>query len=236
MNAKRARVGLMVPANNTTMEIELPAFLGCGPCDVIRIPRPSGLLTEQDVRAYVDQAIQLAERYADRSVDVVVYGCTAAGTLAGRERDEGIGRQLADRTRAPAVTTAGSMVRWLEEQRVRRIALVTPYSAAVNERLVRLLAGSGIGVANLARFEVANVDELGAITLDEVAAKARSTMRDDCDGMFIACSQLPTAMIIEQLARAFGRPVGSSIQATAHFTGRALQARKQATMTGEAST
>jgi maleate cis-trans isomerase len=215
---QRLRVGLMIPANNTTMEVELPHWLGCGPCDVIRIPRPPGLLTTSDIPAYVDSAIALAQRFVTHRVDVVVYGCTAAGILAGRERDASIGQALAARTGAPTVTTAGSMVRWLEEQELQRIALVTPYSDAVNKQMIRLLHDAGIEVRNLVRFDVANVDELGAITADQVEEKARASMRDDCEGMFIACSQLPTATLIEPLAQTFGRPVASSIHVTAHYT------------------
>lgn len=219
--SQRLRVGLMVPANNTTMEVELPQWIPCGPCDVVRIPRTRGLLTEQDIPSYVAQAIELAQHFVSHPVDVVVYGCTAAGILAGRERDASIGRELAAVTGAPAVTTAGSMIRWIESQRLRRIALVTPYSDAVNTKLIGLLGDAGAEVRHLARFDVNNVDELGAITASEVNAKARASMRDDCDGMFIACSQLPTADLIAPLARMFGRPVASSIHVTAYYTGLA---------------
>jgi len=40
-------------------------------------------------------------------------------------------------------------------------------------------------------------------------------MTEDCDALFIACSQLPTYEIVAQLERDFARPVWSSIQATA---------------------
>ena len=40
------RVGLMVPANNTTMEVELPAWLPAGSTvTTVKIPRGQGLLT-----------------------------------------------------------------------------------------------------------------------------------------------------------------------------------------------
>jgi arylmalonate decarboxylase len=48
-------------------------------------------------------------------------------------------------------------------------------------------------------------------------------MNDRCDGMFIACSQLPTAGVREMLETQFGRPVGSSIHATACFAMQAAQ-------------
>ena len=64
--------------------------------------------------------------------------------------------------------------------------------------------------------------KLGSIASPEVARLARETMRDDCDALFIACSQLPTRDIVAPLQRDFGRPVWSSIQATAWQTQRVL--------------
>jgi arylmalonate decarboxylase len=56
---------------------------------------------------------------------------------------------------------------------------------------------------------------LGQITSKQVADMARQVMRDECEAMFIACSQLPTQDILTTLSQEFGRPVSSSIQATA---------------------
>jgi arylmalonate decarboxylase len=59
------------------------------------------------------------------------------------------------------------------------------------------------------------VEALGKIGPDAVAARARETMDDECDALFIACSQLPTRSVIGPLEKEFKRPVWSSIKATA---------------------
>ena len=56
---------------------------------------------------------------------------------------------------------------------------------------------------------------LGRITADEVLALSQQTMGQDCDALFIGCSQLPTYAILGKLERAFKRPAWSSIKATA---------------------
>lgn len=214
--AKALKIGLMVPANNTTMEGELLEWLPEGAtCRTLRIPRQPGLLAKATLPAYVDQAMKLAERFAGEPVDLVVYGCTAAGILAGPERDAGIAGSLTKITGAPCVTTANSMVVSLQEARAHDIALVTPYSAEVNEQLKALLARSSIGVRRMSSFEAPTVEELGKIDSKQVAARARETMDDDCDALFIACSQLPTRSVVGPLEQEFKRPVWSSIKATA---------------------
>src|SRR5262249_19707513 len=52
------KVGLMVPANNTTMEGELAAWLPAGSTvTTVKIPRGPGLLTPETIPAYRDSAI-----------------------------------------------------------------------------------------------------------------------------------------------------------------------------------
>jgi maleate cis-trans isomerase len=223
--AKALRVGLLVPANNTTMARELPQWMPPGTtCTTLLIPRQKGLLTLADIPAYVDKAIEMAQSLRDDKVDVVVYGCTAAGILAGPERDAAIAASLERVVGRPTVTTAGSMNASMQNSGVRNIALVTPYADAVNENLKRFLAAVGVSVQTLSSFAVADVDALGRITGNEVEARAQAVMTNRCDGMFIACSQLPTFGVVERLQERFKRPVMSSIKATALRATRAIEA------------
>ncbi len=223
MTAHAVRIGLMVPINNTTMESELLAWLPAGStCRTLRIPRQKGLLTLADIPAYVARGVELAGGFRDDPVDLVVYGCTAAGILAGRARDAEIVTALAEGTGSPTVSTVGAMVAWIVATGARNLALVTPYQDDVNAQLHRLLESSDITVRVLSSFRAQGVDELGRITAEQVTARARETMRDDCDAMFIACSQLPTHAILEGLRQEFRRPVSSSIHATAWQVRRRL--------------
>lgn len=215
MNERALHVGLLVPINNTTMETELVAWLPQGSrCSTLRIPRGPGTLGPTDLPAYVAQAMTLAESFAGDGVDLVVYGCTAAGFMMGPARDAEIAAELARITGKPVVTTAFAMMEALRHLNVRNVALVTPYQDLVNDRLRRFVEDSGIAVEIVASFNAPNVDELAAITPEAVASLSRQTMRDTCDALFIACSQLPTADIVGGLERAFKRPVWSSIRAT----------------------
>jgi len=89
------KIGLLVPANNTTMEAELLAWLPQGAsCRTLRVLRQQGLLTLADIPSYVSKAESLAQVFVEDPVDLVVYGCTAAGILAGPERDAAIAASL----------------------------------------------------------------------------------------------------------------------------------------------
>ena len=208
------KIGLMVPMNNTTMERELSAWVGNGTtCQTLRIPRGAGLLTPETVPAYLSSALQLAERFED--VDTVVYGCTAAGFMMGPEADRKLAAQLGDITGRRVVTTARAMVETLRDEKVKRVAVATPYLEAVNRQLERFLVDSGFEVPTLKTLGARNTEELGRINAAQVAGLARETMRPDCDALFIACTQLPTYEILPQLEQELGRPVWSAIQVCA---------------------
>jgi maleate cis-trans isomerase len=221
--AQALKVGLMVPANNTTMEHELAAWLpAASACRRVGIPRGKGMLNNETLPAYIEQAMTLARVFAGDDLDIVAYGCTAAGFLAGPARDAEIATELGEITGKPVVTTASAMTAVLQHIGARRIALVTPYQDFVNERLRAFLGQSDIAVETLASFNAETVDELAAITSDQIAAMARDAMRPQCDALFIACSQLPTRAILPQLERELGRPAWSSIKATAWSARQAL--------------
>jgi maleate cis-trans isomerase len=216
MTGSPLRIGLLVPANNTTMAPELRQWLPAGStCNRVGIPRGKGTLTAGDLPSYLGQAVKLAKKFSGEEIDEVVYGCTAAGFLAGPAREAELAAELGQVTGKRVVTTAQAMIAALRHANARRISVVTPYLNAVNAQLRACLADAGIEVVVLASFRARTTAELAAITPAQIAALARAAMRPASDALFIGCSQLPTYAISADLEREFGRPVWSSIRATA---------------------
>jgi maleate cis-trans isomerase len=225
MGTTAMRIGLMVPINNTTMEPELLAWLPAGStCTTFRIPRQKGMLSAADLPAYLGEASKLAQGFANDNIDLVVYGCTAAGFIAGPQREAEVAAELAQITGKPVLTTASAMNAVLEHLGVRRIALITPYLENINERLKSFIEDAGMRVEVLSSFHANDVDELAAITTGEIVERARAIVTSQVDAMFIACSQLPTHAILLGLERELGIPVWSSIRATAWQAERTLHA------------
>ena len=111
----------MVPANNTTMEVELAAWLPAGSTvTTVKIPRGPGLLTKETLPAYRDSAIALArQHFADGGFDLIAYGCTAAGFLSGPAGDAELSAMLTEATGLPVVTTARAMVSALQHDKAQ---------------------------------------------------------------------------------------------------------------------
>lgn len=218
---------LVMPASNTTLVPEMAALLpGFGTQLVARVVRPPRPLVAADIPEYGDATVAAAAEFGQRP-DVVVYGCTAAGFLAGAEGNQAIVDRLAAQTGAPVVSTAGAMVAALRHSGARRVAVLTPYLQDVNDGLVAYLAAEGIEVGVLDSFLCPSIDALCAVTGAEVLERALAMDVSGSDALFIACSQLPTLGVLDVLAARLGMPVWSSISATAWQAGR-LQATARA--------
>jgi maleate cis-trans isomerase len=218
-----AKIALMVPANNTTVAAEMPVWLEDGfEFETVRIPRPKGLLTLEVMPAYKASALDLAATLKGKNFDLIAYACTAASFLQGPEADIELAKELNRVSGIPAATTGQAMVQCLKSIGAKHIALVSPYSSEVNRRLVSYLGSSSISVARLGEMPAADTDALGRITSGEVAAMMRKTFTAECDAAFIACAQLPSIDIVDTLAAEFGKPVWSSVKATAWAVANAL--------------
>jgi maleate cis-trans isomerase len=122
------KVLLVVPANNATMPPEIGALCpGIGEILVARVQRPPRTLTIEDLPAYGVATLDAVAPFIAARPDVVVYGCTAAGFLAGPEGNARIVGELGRSTGADVISTAQAMVEALGHSGVRAAAILTPY-------------------------------------------------------------------------------------------------------------
>lgn len=217
------RAILVVPANNTTMEKEIRVYCPeIADLKVARIPRPPRPLTPADLPMYRESTLAAVDVFAREGADVVIYGCTSAGFMAGPQGDTEAVESLSGLVGAPVVSTAvamGAALRWCG---LARVDLVSPYLDWKNEILISFLAAAGVAVAGCSSFGAKNPQELGTITSDMVLQRCLDVARPDSPGMFIACVQLPTIDVLPILATRLQRPVWSAVQSAAWATLRAL--------------
>lgn len=225
MSKSHPHIGVIVPANNTTMEPEVAKAAGYqAVVTPARVTRGPGLLTAADLGPYKKNAWKAAEALADTHPDVVLYGCTAAGLLNGPDKDAAFTAELEGLFKVPVVSTARAMVDILKREGAVRVDVVSPYHVEVNEALAAFLARDGIEACRVTTLETKDVHALGRFTADDVYKVASRKPTPGAQAVFIACSQLPTADILPRLRQEHGVPVWSSIAATAELGLAALAA------------
>src|SRR6202043_1874280 len=104
---RHIKVLIVVPENNSTREPEISALSpALAPIQVARVNRPPRTLLLEDLPAYTEATLEAIEPFAAEPLDLVIYGCTAAGFLAGPDGNAPMAARLRERTRPPVVSTA----------------------------------------------------------------------------------------------------------------------------------
>jgi maleate isomerase len=111
-----------------------------------------------------------------------------------------------------AVTTSGAVVSALRALGARRVAVATPYDEAITALLFAFLGGAGIAVT---RADHLGLDSaIWAVPREVTLGLVRRAWTDDCDAVFVSCTNLATYDAIPELEEELGVPVVSANQAT----------------------
>lgn len=211
----RARIGLLVPSSNVSME---PEFYLMAPEGVsihssrLLVSGPSSRESYASMSAQVRDA---ASRLKMIDPTVMVFGCTS-GSFIENERE--IRKQIEDETGIPAVTTSGAVIQALKYLEVHSIAVATPYVTFINEEEKRWLTSEGFDVKDLQGLELGKTEydrKLKGRQPAQIAYElAFRVARSNPDCVFISCTNFASAPIIEALESDLGIPVITSNQAT----------------------
>jgi maleate cis-trans isomerase len=210
----RAKIGLLVPSVNTTME---PDFWKLAPEGIaIHVARlkTERLMTFEALEDMEKHTEDAAAELADAEVNVIGYGCTSGSFLGGHEWNKQIIDKMEKKTGISSFTTTEAMNRGLEEKKLKRVSVVTPYVSQTNERLRKYLTDGGIEVLDLQAFEILDGFDHASITPWQVYDLAKKADKPEAEGIFIACTQVRALPVLQSLEEDLGKPVISANQAT----------------------
>ncbi|GMA30491.1 maleate cis-trans isomerase family protein [Litorihabitans aurantiacus] len=210
----RARIALVLPADNTVIEPELYA---------LGIPGVSfhGLrLTTDDPVAMRAQATDLVAAIEEMAADVVVYGCAETSFNGGSGTPERLSELMAAGCTAPVVTATGAMVAAVRHLGLSHVTVVSPYAPASGALLESSLAERGIATAASHHhdFSVASADPRTWYDTNRQESwvsyrMARAADVPDSEGVLISATNFRTMETIQVLEDELGKPVVTSNQA-----------------------
>ena len=143
----------------------------------------------------------------------IVYACTAASFIRGVGFDKEIAKRVTAESGSLATTTSTASVAALRELGIENLAVATPYQSDVATTLSDFLTGNGFNVVNL-NHAGAKVFDFKTMTQKEAFELAKRADSPKAQGLFIACTAVPTVGIIEDLEQRLGKPVVSANQAS----------------------
>ena len=219
----RARIGLILPSLNVTMESEMARLMPAGISVHTARVMTRGRMTPDSYREMACDVERAAELLETADVDIVAYACTSGSIV---EDEEPILERIRQTTKAPAVATAPAVVDALRVLKVSSVAVATPYVEFVNEAERKYLEVRGFTVTAIKGLQLGKTAEdrraIGKQPAEVAFRLAREVDSPEAQGLFISCTNFATLPIIHLLEREAGKPVVSSVQATAWSLLRAL--------------
>ena len=210
----RARLGFILPSINVVLEQETTKILAPGISGHFARARTSDDTYDELIRMG-KEAPKAAEELADAEVDAIAFTCTAASFLEGPDYNREIENRIQEITGIPAITTSSAIVRAQHALGLKKVVLISPYEEWLNERAKVFLEAQGIEVLAMEGLGVIDV-HIADVHPEEVYKLARTLLLNnkEADGIFISCTDLRSAEILDVLESDVGKPVLSSNQAT----------------------
>ena len=214
--AHRARIGLIVLATDHTMEYEYRKIFNIDGVALYQSRIANAPEINPTTLAKMEQGIAAAADLLlpGADFDVVAYACTSGTVVIG---EENVFKRIHETRPGVACTTPiTAAVAAFKALGAKRIALLTPYIDSVNQTMRRFVVDRGIGVPVIGSFNHENDNEVARISPASIKAAALELGRHPAvDAVFVACTSVRVAEIVEDLEAELGKPATSSNHAMA---------------------
>ena len=154
-----------------------------------------------------------ASLFSPPDVDVIAYACTSASYVRGVGGAADIEARIGQATGLPTTTTSSAVARALRSSRVRTVAVLSPHVDELNERLQAFLEQSGFDIVHMRGLNrLRGIEQIPPEEIEELVVHLVD--RPEADGVFISCTGMKTAVIVDRLQQRIGKPVVTALQAT----------------------
>lgn len=208
----RGRLGLLLPAVNTTMERDFWKLAPEG-ITVHATRFESGHDgTAENLQGMAGSAVAAARLLAFARPSVAVFGCTSGSFVDGLAGNAAVEADLSRELGCPVLTTSTAMLEALGAVGATRVGVLTPYVEQTNERLGQYIASSGLEVADVRGLGMLDMFGHASISRDVIYETAMGFAGTRIDALFIACTQLQILDEIDLLEQDLGIPVVGAVQ------------------------
>jgi maleate isomerase len=221
------RLGVLTPSSNTALEPLISALAaevaGCSAhfsrfkvTEIGLTPKALGQFDE-------DKILAAAELLADAKVDVIGWSGTSSGWL-GFDADRRLIERIREHTGIGATTAVLSLNELLALRGIERLALVTPYSADVQQRIVDNYRALGIAIVAERHLGITVNHEFALVGPDRLRSLVREVAAARPDAIATYCTNLRAAQLADAVESELGIALLDTVSTTVWGQLRAIGA------------
>lgn len=204
--------GVLIPSTNTTVEMECrllpPAYQAHAGRLLSSTPGQTFSPPRDDDVDYQSRLLGTAK------VELVILAQTSASVFAD-DYDEVVTRRMSAGAGVPAITSAQALGRAVRALGARRIAVVSPYSEAVNQRAAHLFESKhGLETIAIEGFGATDSYAIGHLGPENARDAFARIECPEIEVFVVPGGNFPTMNSIAQWEREFGKPVVTTNQAS----------------------
>ncbi len=214
--AERAAIGVIVLGTDQTIEHEFRDFLDIeGVAFYESRIRNSATITPEtlaDMEHRIPECTEVILK--DVPLDVVAYGCTSASMVIGEERVFERIREKRPEVKCTTPITAAFAA--FEALGAKNLAVLTPYREDVNDAVAAYIESKGFNVVAFGSFNEEDDNKAARISTESIRnAAVELGQIEDVDLVFVSCTNLRIAPVVNAIEQATGKPATSSNHAMA---------------------
>ena len=211
------RLGVLTPSSNTALEPVTSAIAALIPGASAHFSRFQVTEIALDSRAlgqFDDSKIlAAADLLADAKVDVIGWSGTSSGWL-GFDADRWLCERIQERTGIVATTAVLALNELLALRGLTRLALVTPYTQDVQQRIVANYRSIGIEVVSERHLGIRVNHDFAAVEPETLLALMREVAADRPQAITTFCTNLRAAPMAQQVERELRIPLLDTVSTT----------------------
>ncbi len=198
--APRAVIGVMTPAMNTVVQPELELLRPAGVTNQMQRFRLGG----DDVS---DDLNDEAEKLLDCVPKAIAIGLTTDAGPGGPPKLASKCQRLEKEISLPVFNASSADYAALQALGAKRIAVVTPFNAEVDQVVKANTEAAGFEVVTIKGTEAPSLPAICETSLDDIRAVFAEVAKSDCDAILQVGTALPVVAILQELEDTHGKTI-----------------------------
>jgi maleate isomerase len=214
MPADRSLLGVLTPSSNTALEPLTSAIVSQIPGVSAHFSRftVTRISLDEQARGQFDDSkiLAAAQLLAEARVDVIGWSGTAAGWM-GFEQDLRLCERITEVTGIPATSSVLALNEILALSKLRRFAIVCPYTADVGIRIASNYEREGFVCAASSRLDISENFAFSEVNEDTLTRQVREVSASQPEAIVTYCTNLRAAHLVTQWEMEFDIPVFDTV-------------------------